>query len=86
MRSGSNLIELGEVGDSPQVGNTPGVDDRGANEVDQLLGDQGLAVVDRIENFANRNRRHRVLADQPEAFLVLRRRWVLHPEQAIRFK
>src|ERR1700682_3775111 len=68
------------------MGDTARMNDRGANEVDQLLGDQGLAVVDGVEYFADRDRRHRVLADEPEAFLVLRWRRILHPEQPVRLE
>ena len=85
-RAGSHLIELRQVGDSPQMRDAAGVNDRGADEIDQLLGDQRLAVVDRVEDLADRDRRHRVLADQPEAFLVLRRRRILHPEQPVRLE
>ena len=45
----------------------PACDDRGADVVDQLLGDQLLAVPDRVEDLADRDRRGRVLPDQPEA-------------------
>jgi hypothetical protein len=75
--------KLRQVGDSPQMGDTARVNDRGANEVDQLLGDQGLTVVDGIEYFADRDR-VTVLANEPETFLVLRRRRILHPEQPVR--
>ncbi len=52
-----------------------------ADVVDQLLFDELLAVPDRIEHLADRERRHRVLADQAEVRLVLGRRRVFHPEQ-----
>jgi hypothetical protein len=45
----------------------PGVHDRRADVVDQLLADQLLAVVNRREHLAHRQRRGRVLADQAEA-------------------
>ena len=55
-----------------------------ADIVDQLLLDQLLAIPDAVENFADGDRRDRMLANQPEAGLVFRGRGVFHPEQAIR--
>ena len=43
--------------------------------VDQLLLDQELAVPDRVEHLADRQRRRRVLADQPEALPGSRPAW-----------
>ena len=80
MATGAHLIELGEMRNPAQVGDASGVHDRRANEVDELFGDQRLAVVDRVEYLAHRDRRDRVLADETEALLVLRGRRVLHPE------
>ena len=41
--AGAHAIEIGEVGDPPQMGDPAGVDHRGADVVDQLLLDQLLA-------------------------------------------
>lgn len=59
--------------------------DSGADIVDKLLFDKLLAVPDAVEHLAHRNWRDGMLADQAEALLVFRRRWVFHPEHAERF-
>ncbi|SUI76180.1 Uncharacterised protein [Serratia quinivorans] len=55
----------------------------GTDIVDQLFFNQLFAVPDAVEHFADGDRRDGVLADQAETFLILRRRWVFHPEQAV---
>ena len=67
MRAGPHVVQLGEVRDPPQVRDPARVHDRRADVIDELLADQLLAVVDRREHLAHRQRRGRVLADQPEA-------------------
>jgi hypothetical protein len=54
----------------------------GADIVDKLLFDELLAVPDAVEHFAHGNWRDGVLANQAEAGLVFRRRWIFHPEHA----
>ena len=83
MAAGADLVERGQVGDAPQVSDAAGVDHCAANVVDQLLLDQLLAVPDGVEHFAHGQRSRGVAADMAEGFLVLRRRRVLHPEQAV---
>src|SRR5689334_3943726 len=65
------------------MGDATGPDDRHPDVVDELILDQVLAVPDRIENFADRERRRAVLADQTKRFLILRRRHVFQPEETI---
>ena len=60
-----------------------GVHDRRADVVDELLLDELLAVVDAVEDLADRDRRRGVLADQAEALLQLGGHRVLHPEQVV---
>ena len=86
VRAGAHAGRARRGGDLAQVGDAAGVHDRGADVVDELLLDQLLAVVDRVEHLADRERRRRVLADQPEALLVLGRRRVLQPEQVVRLE
>ena len=83
MAAGAHLVQRGQVGDAPQVRDAAGVHDGRADVVDQLVLDQVLAVPDRVEHLADRQRRRGVLADQAERLLVLGRRRVLHPEQAV---
>ena len=45
-----------------------------------------FAVPDRVEYLAYRERRHRMIADEFEAFLILRGRGIFQPEQAIRLE
>ncbi len=50
--------------------------------VDELLFDELLAVPDAVKHFAHGNWRDGVLANEAEAGLVFRRRWIFHPEHA----
>jgi hypothetical protein len=62
------------------------VHDRRADVVDELVLDQVLAVPDRVEHFADRERSDGVLADDLERLLILRGRAVFHPEEPIRLE
>ena len=66
VEAGAHLVHRREVGDAAHVRDAAGVHDGRADVVDQLLADQVLAVPDRVEDFADRQRRGRVLADQAE--------------------
>jgi len=46
----ADVVEIGELEDAPEVGDPTGVDDVGADEVDELLGDELLAVPDGVED------------------------------------
>ena len=59
---------------------------RGPNVIDELLLDELLAIVDRIEDFPNSQRRRGVLADEAKAFLQLCRNRVFEPEQVKGFE
>ena len=86
MAAGTHMVEFGEARDAAQMRDAAGMHHGRADIVDQLLLDQLLAVPDRIEHFADGQRRRGVLADQAEAGLVFRRHRILHPEQAIGFE
>ena len=86
VRAEPDLPDLGERGDAAQVADAAGVGDRGAHEVDQLLGDELLELPDRGEDLADRQRHGGVPADVPQHLLVLRRGDVLEPEQVDRFQ
>ena len=58
-----------------------GVRDRRPDVVDQLLLDQRVAIVDRVEDLSNRDRRRRVLPDDAKRPLDLGRNRIFHPEQ-----
>ena len=83
VRSGSHVIELGKVEDLAQMADASGVNDRGPDVVDELLGDQLPAVPDGVEHLADGDRDRRVLADQPKAVLELGRAGVLQPERVV---
>src|SRR3546814_8716374 len=51
--------------------------------VDELILDELAAVVDGVEDFADGNGRHGMLPDQLQPLLILRRRRIFHPEQAV---
>src|SRR5687768_18464770 len=61
-----------------------GVHYRRPDVVDQLFLNELPAVVDAVEDLPDRQRRRRVLPDQPEALGVLRDSWILEPEQPMR--
>ena len=84
--AGADLIEIGKRRDPAQMADAASVDHRRADIVDQLLLDKLLGVPDRIEDLADRERGGGVLADQPEAGLVLGRGRVLEPEQPVRLE
>ena len=77
----AHVVELGQGCDLAQVRDPARVGGVHADVVDQLLCDQLLAVPDRIEDLADRDRGGGVLTDDPEGFLVLGRRRILEPEQ-----
>src|SRR5580658_2133933 len=54
-----------------------------ANVVDQLLGDECSGVPDSVEDFADRERRGGVLANDAKAFLELGGDGVFEPEEVI---
>ena len=84
--AGADMVDRGEIEDALQPGDAARVDGGDADVVDQLFGDQLLAVPDRVEDLAQRDGRGRVLADQAEALLQLRRDRVLQPEEAVGFE
>ena len=86
MTAGAHVIQLGERRNLPEMRDAARMDDGRADVVDQLLGDQRLAVEHRVEDFAHRDGRDRVLANQPERLLVFGGGRILHPEQTIRFE
>ena len=61
-----HLVQIGQRRDPAQMSDAAGMHHGRADVVDQLLLDQLLAVPDAVEHFADRQRRRRVLADQPE--------------------
>ena len=83
--AGTYLIEGGQIGNAAQMRDAAGVGNGHADVVDQLFLNQLLAVPDRVEHFADGNRRHGVLTDQAEGFLVFCRGRVFQPEQAVFF-
>ena len=84
--AGAHLVQRGKVCYAAQVGDAAGMHHGGTDVVDELLADQVLAVVDRVEHLAHRQRRGRVLANQAKRFLVFGRRGVFQPEQFVRLQ
>ena len=82
----AHLVECREVREPAHVRNAAGMHDRRADEVDQVLLDEMLAIPDGVEDLADRQRRHGVMPDQLERVLILGRRRVLQPEQPIRLQ
>lgn len=86
VEAGAHLMQRGKIGQPAHMRDAAGMDNGGADVVDQLLLDQVLAVPERIEHLAHRQRRYRVLANHFERALVFRRGGVLQPEQAVRLQ
>lgn len=78
-------VERGKIGNAAHPGNTTGMGKRGADIVNQLLFNELFAIPDTVKDFAYRNRRDRMLADEAEARLIFSRRRIFHPEQTIVF-
>ena len=79
MTAGSNMIQCGQVGDAPQMGDAACVCNGGTNVVDELLLDELLAVPYRVEDLAYGQWGDGVLANQAETFLIFSRDSVLKP-------
>src|SRR5215831_16290211 len=86
MAARAHVINISKRGDLLQMRQPTTVHDSHAQVIDQLLRDQNVGIPDRVENFANSEGYHRVLADQAEAFLQFSRDRVLQPKQMIRFE
>ncbi|MPM99745.1 hypothetical protein SDC9_146939 [bioreactor metagenome] len=86
VRSTLHLVEIRQVEDASHMRDTPRMHDTGADIVDLLPDDQVLAVPYRVEDFADRQWRRRVLTHQVECLLVLGRGDVLQPEQPQRLQ
>ena len=65
MEAGAYVIVRGEVGYAAEVGDTSRMNDRRPNVIDQLFGDKGVAVPDRIEHFAHSERRCSCASNAP---------------------
>jgi hypothetical protein len=76
-------MQLGERRDLPQMAEPAGMRHRRPDVVDQMFLDQHVAVEDGVEHLADRDRRGRVMADDAERLLQLRRHRILHPEQPV---
>ena len=81
-----HVIQFGQACDLSQMGNPARVHHGRPNVINQLFLNELLAIVNRVEHFADRNRRCRVLPDQPKTFLQLRWRRIFQPEQVIWFE
>ena len=55
-----------------------------ADEIDELLLDELLAIVNCVENFPDSERRSGMPANQPKTLLQFRRCWILKPERPVR--
>ena len=86
MRSCPHLIHFGQAGNFLHLREAAGMNDRGANIVDQLLLNELLAIEDAVEHFAHGQRRRRMPANQAETFLQFRWCRVLQPKEVIRFE
>ena len=81
-----HVIQLRQARDLSQMRNSARMHHRCPDVINQLLLNELLAVINRVEHLAHRNRRRRVLPDQPETLLQLRRSRILQPKQMIRLQ
>src|SRR5579872_4703794 len=68
------------------MGNSAAVYNGHAQVIDELLGNEQVRIPDGIEDLADRQRRGRMLADEPVRLLQLAGNRVFHPEKMIRFE
>ena len=80
VRTRAHVVELGQAGNLAQVADAPRVNDRRADVIDELFLNEPVAIVNRREHFADRERRRRVLADESEPLLKLGGDGVFEPE------
>src|SRR5260370_3293818 len=83
---GADLIQSRQACDLPQVRYSTRMHNRRPDVVDELLLNELLAIVDRIENLADRYWRSGVLADEAQTFLQLGRNRIFEPEQVEGFE
>src|SRR5438034_9919290 len=77
MRSSSHLIQLGKARDLAQVSNAARMNHGRADEIDELLLDELLAIVNCGENFPHGESRSGMPPTPPHTFLQFRRSWIL---------
>src|SRR5262249_49145607 len=77
---------LAHICDFSQVSDSAGVNDCGANEIDELLLNQLLTIENGVEHFSNRQWSRRVLTDYAKAVLRLGRRRGFQPKKMERLK
>ena len=80
-----DVIQFRQAGDLPQVRDSASMHNCDPDVINELLLNKLLAIVDRIEDLADRDRRSGVLANEAQTFLQLRRNRVFEPEQVERF-
>ena len=84
--AGADLVYFGEAGNFSQMGNSAGVYDGGADVIDELLLNELLTIKNRVENFANGERRGSVPANQTKTFLQLGGDGIFEPEEMVRLE
>ena len=82
VKAGAHVMERRQIDDALHRGNLARIGHHDANEIDQLVFNQFVAVPDGIEDFADGDWRRRMLAHKTQCVLILGRRWVLHPIEA----
>ena len=63
------MVDACEIEHPPQGSDAARVNESDADVIDQLFGDQPLAVPDRVEDLTDRERRGRMQADHAESDL-----------------
>ncbi|MNT77213.1 hypothetical protein D3C72_2163040 [compost metagenome] len=86
MAGRADVVDAGEIHDPPQRRDATGMHRRHAYIINQLLLDEEARIPDRVEYFADGERRRGVFPDQPETLLMLGRDGILQPEQASEFE
>jgi hypothetical protein len=77
------MINLSQSGDLLQRSKSSPVHYCHSDVINQLLTNEKVCIPNRIENFAHREGRRSVLANDAKSFLQLRRNRIFQPEQVI---
>ena len=83
MTTRADVMDFREGGDLPQVSDSTSMHDSGPYVVNQLFLDEPLAIVNRVEDFADGNGSRSVLANQAKTILKLGGSGIFQPEKMI---
>src|SRR5437016_4707881 len=86
VRSGTHLVDFGQGRNLLEMSDSTGVNNGRADVVDELLLNQGVAIVDGVKDLSYGERGSSVAADEPEPLLQFGGGWIFEPEEMIWFQ